>query len=165
MSTIVFTAAAPVSALALEDVNAQNTVSAADVPISERYHIIKNGYRGKYDLQEGVFGYQGTEETMFPSKDTKPKNQTTVYFYSDGYFADAPDVYNPSLSTMSMSLAFSAFNAIQTDFDFAMPSSSYTNLFRHVKMLMSDIGIKEKDIFINNGFDDIIFRNTRQGSR
>lgn len=152
MSTIVFTAAAPVFALALEDVNVQNTVSAADVPISERYHIIKNGYRGKYDLQEGVFGYQGTEATMFASKDTKPKNQTTVYFYSDGYFTDAPDVYNPSLSTMSLSLAFSAFNAIQTDFDFAMPSSSYTNLFRHVKMLMSDIGIKEKDIFINNGF-------------
>ena len=114
-----------------------------DVATSERYHVIENGYKNKYNLQEGIFGHQSSQQV----------NKSAVYFYSDGYFSDSPEVYNPSLSTMSLSFALSAFNAKQTDFDFSLPSGEYSNLFRHAKVLLSDIGIEEKDIYINESFD------------
>lgn len=113
-----------------------------EVPISERYHIIENGYREKYDLQEGIYGFQSALQV----------NRSSVYFYSDGYFEDMPEIYNPSLSSMSFALAFSAFNAKQNSFDYSLPNGSYSNLFRHVKLLISDIGIEEKNIYINEGY-------------
>lgn len=154
VSTIIFSGLAPVTVLALNADGAdteikesifqvREDVSSIDVPISERYHVIENGYLGKYDLQEGIFGHQSAKQV----------NKTAVYFYSDGYFADAPEIYNPSLSSMSLSLAISCFNAMRTDFDLTMPQGAYSNLFRHVKVLMSDIGIADKDIFVNDSFD------------
>ncbi len=143
MATMLLGGITPIAALALENVNTTEVeVTTSDVPISERYHIIENGYREKYDLQEGVFGYQGAMMT----------NRNAVYFYSDGYFEDAPEIYNSSLSSMSMALALSAFNARRTEFDFSLPNDSYSNLFRHVKQLISDIGIDEKDIYINENY-------------
>ena len=126
-----------------KDYNYKIEFDTIDVPISERYHIIENGYLGKYDLQEGIYNTQGGKMT----------NRSAVYFYSDGYFADAPHIYNPSLATMSLSLATSAANAAKTTTDFSIPSGAYSNLFRHAKQLLSDIGIKEEDIYVNNGFD------------
>lgn len=137
---------APTFALALDGVNLQDTstrVTASDIPISERYHVIKNGYLGKYDLQEGIFGHQSAMQM----------NKNAVYFYSDGYFTDSPETYNSSLATMSLALSLSAFNTMQTDFDFSIPAGYYSNLFRHAKVLMSDIGFADKDIFVNDSFD------------
>ena len=114
-----------------------------DVPISERYHAIENGYLNKYDLQEGIYMHQGGKMT----------NRSAVYFYSDGYFADTPHIYNPSLATMSLALANVASNAAKTETDYNIPSGTYSNLFRHAKQLLSDIGIKDEDIYVNNGFD------------
>ena len=139
ISTIILVGNASTIALALE-----NNTSHSDVPTSERYHIIENGYRDKYDLQEGIFGYQSAEQ----------KNNNSVYFYSDGYFEDSPELYNASLSSMSLSLAFSCFNATRTDFDENLQSGSYSNLFRHVKVLMSDIGVEDQNIYINDGFSE-----------
>ena len=65
----------------------EEKVQSVDVPISERYHVIENGYRGKYDLLEGVFGYRASNQL----------NKSSVYFYSDGYFEDVPETYNSSL--------------------------------------------------------------------
>ena len=137
----------PIAALSLDSSSANtdhSTVSEiSEIPICERYHVIKNGYLGKYDLQEGIYGHQSAQQV----------NKNAVYFYSDGYFADTPDTYNPSLSTMSLVLAKSAFNAMRTDFDMSLPNGSYSNLFRHAKVLMSDLGFKDKDILINDSFD------------
>lgn len=135
VTTVVFCSFAPMSAYAMN--------GNVDVPISERYRIIENGYRGKYDLQEGVFGHQSAKQV----------NKIAVYYYSDGYFEDATEIYNPSLSTMSLTLAIACFNAMRTEFDLTMPNGSYSNLFRHVKVLMSDIGISDKDIYVNESFD------------
>lgn len=136
---------APTVAFAIDNVSTQavSTKKVTDVPISERYHIIENGYRGKYDLQEGIFGHQSSQQV----------NKTAVYFYSDGYFEDAPEIYNPNLSTMSMALSIAAFNARPTDFDRHLSTGKYSNLFRHAKVLMSDIGIEDKNIYINDSFD------------
>ena len=113
-----------------------------EVPVSERYHVIKNGYLGKYDLQEGLLG----------SKSSSLTSEATVYFYSDGYFAGAPDVYNPSLSTMSMVLAISAFNSGGSDFGVDIPNDSYANSFRDALMMLSDIGIEDQNMTVNEGF-------------
>ena len=144
MSTVLLGTFIPITALTIDNQNseAKAAPSVSDVPISERYHVIKNGYREKYDLQEGIFGLQSADQ----------ENINSVYFYSDGYFEDSPEQYNSSLSTMSLSLALSAFNANQGDFDLSLPSGAYSNLFRHAKALMSDIGIEEKNIFVNDGF-------------
>ena len=142
-STMIFGISTPITAMAIDNANAENgSELSSEVPISERYHVIENGYRDKYDLQEGIFGFQSAQQV----------NRNAVYFYSDGYFEDLPEKYNPSLSTMSMALAFSAFNAKQYDFDYELPNGSYANLFRHAKSLISDIGIKDQDIFVNNGY-------------
>lgn len=146
MSIMVFGGIAPSLTLALDDTNIQSfsaEVYSRDISVSERYHIIENGYLGKYDLQEGIFGHQSAAQV----------NKNAVYFYSDGYFADSPEIYNTSLSTMSLALSISAFNTEQTDFDFSLLTGSYSNLFRHAKVLMSDIGFADKDIFINDSFD------------
>ena len=145
--TMMFSTVAPITVFALDVegdlLENEGKVQSVDVPISERYHVIENGYRGKYDLLEGVFGYRASNQL----------NKTSVYFYSDGYFEDAPETYNSSLSTMSLALAMACFNTKRTDFDLSMPQGSYSNLFRHVKVLMSDIGISDKDIYVNESFD------------
>lgn len=147
VSSILLGTVLPIAALSLDSSSANtdhSTVSEiSEIPISERYHVIKNGYLGKYDLKEGIYGHQSAQQV----------NKNAVYFYSDGYFADTPDTYNPSLSTMSLALAKSAFNAMRTDFDMSLPNGSYSNLFRHAKVLMSDLGFKDKDILINDSFD------------
>ncbi len=140
--TIIFTGIAPTTAMALEHVDSESTPSHIDVPVSNRYHVIENGYRGKYALQEGVFGYQTAEQ----------ENKNSVYFYSDGYFEDSPEIYNSSLSSMSLALALSGFNTQRTDFDKNLPSGLYSNLFRHARVLMSDIGIEDKNIYVNDDF-------------
>lgn len=142
MLTIIFTGIAPTTALALENINLQSVQSNSSIPTSERYHIIENGYREKYDLQEGVFGYQSANQ----------ENKNSVYFYSDGYFEDSPEIYNPSLSSMSLSLSFACFNVQRTEFDENLPTGEYSNLFRNVKVLLSDIGIEEHNIYINDDF-------------
>ncbi len=141
ISALTLTGLSPIYAKAKDGAEIQEYTSTA-VPISERYHVTENGYLGKYDLQEGIFGIQSANQV----------NRNAVYFYSDGYFASSPEIYNPSLATMSLALALSGFNAMQTDFDLAMPNGSYSNLFRHAKALISDIGVEEKDIFINDAF-------------
>ena len=117
--------------------------STIEVPVSDRYHIIENGYGGKYNLQEGLIGYQSSSTS----------NKATVYFYSDGYFATAPDVYNPNLATMSFVLSDVASTAGGAAWTQDLPNGSYSNAFRNAMMLLSDIGIKDKDISVNNGFE------------
>ena len=147
VTTMIFGTTSPITVLALNGestfTEVQNETQSVNVPISERYRVIENGYREKYDLQEGIFGHQSAKQV----------NKTAIYYYSDGYFEDAPEIYNPSLSTMSLTLAMACFNAMRTDFDLTMPQGSYSNLFRHVKVLMSDIGVSDKDIYVNESFD------------
>ena len=117
--------------------------STIEVPVSNRYHIIENGYMGKYDLQEGLLGYQASSK----------KSKATVYFYSDGYFADSPEIYNSSLATMSYVLADSASTAGGTNWTDDLPGGAYSNAFRNAIMLLSDIGVQDKDISVNDGFE------------
>ena len=80
------------------------------VSVDDRYIIHQNEYADKYDLKEGIFTYSSTSGT----------DRDAVYYYSDGYFDDAPEVYNEHLSTMSLALAMSAFNASATAFDLSL---------------------------------------------
>lgn len=118
----------------------QNHYEKVKVSIKNRYNVIEKGYKDKYDIQEGIFTFGATTE----------ENLDAVYYYSDGYFKDAPDVYNDSLSTMSLSLAMAAFNACPTAFDEAMADNVYANRFRNVKQLLSDLGVSDKNIYISD---------------
>lgn len=124
------------------DYGPKYSFTTEQVSVSDRYHVIENGYNNEYDLQEGIFGYNYSKDGQ----------KGTVYFYSDGYFADSPTIYNPSLATMSLALANAASNAGGTDFNDLLPNGSYSNAFRNAMMLLSDIGIQDKDIFVNEGF-------------
>lgn len=113
-----------------------------DVSAGERYKVITLGYKGKYDLQEGVFTHKGAQTDSIDG----------VYYYSDGYFADEPSVYNDSLATMSMSVAVASFNALRDDFDEDMHNGGYANRFRNIKMLLSDIGFADADIQVSESY-------------
>lgn len=117
---------------------------AADVEkvsADNRYTVHQNKYAGKYDLREGIFTYSSTAGI----------DRDAVYYYSDGYFETSPDVYNEHLSTMSLALAMSAFNATATEFDLSL-YNKYANSFRNAKQLLSDIGFEDKNIRVNDSF-------------
>ncbi len=119
------------------------SVSVTDVSAADRYVIYQNGYKGTYDLQEGIFTYSATTGM----------DSDAVYYYSDGYFADTPDVYNEHLSTMSLALSMAAFNASKTEFDLSL-HSEYANSFRNIKQLLSDIGFEDNNIRISDSFTE-----------
>ena len=111
------------------------------VSADNRYTVHQNKYAGKYDLREGIFTYSSTSGA----------DRDAVYYYSDGYFETSPDVYNEHLSTMSLALAMSAFNATATEFDLSL-YNKYANSFRNAKQLLSDIGFEDKNIRVNDSF-------------
>ena len=110
-----------------------------EISAENRYAVHQNGYRDKYDLQEGIFTYSSTLGT----------DRDAVYYYSDGYFADVPEIYNEHLSTMSLALSMSAFNASATSFDDSL-HNKYANSFRNVKQLLADMGFEDNNIRISD---------------
>lgn len=112
------------------------------VNVYDRYLVHDNGYKGTYDLQEGIFSY----------KATSGGDLEAVYYYSDGYFTDKPEVYNEHLATMSLALTMSGFNAAGTEFDEEMHNGGYANRFRNAKLLLSDLGFLNDNIHISESF-------------
>lgn len=70
------------------------------------------------------------------------------FYYSDGYFFEDPDDYNPHLATMSINMAVAAFGRNTN----AIPGNKYANHFANVKQLMSDIGCAEEAFFVNEDY-------------
>ena len=74
------------------------------------------------------------------------KDYTAKCYYTNDYFADTAYNYNPSLATMSLSFAMSAFGSSkggQTD---------YSNKSANAKQLLMDIGVHEENIQTNDWF-------------
>ncbi|MGN0649307.1 MAG: chitobiase/beta-hexosaminidase C-terminal domain-containing protein [Oscillospiraceae bacterium] len=115
------------------------------------------GTYNNYPLQKGVFTFSSVLDST--------TDLDAVYYYSDGYFAADPAVYNDHLTTMSLCLAMSAF---ATNAGYAGTSyydengnavscpgeGDYTNRFAHVKQLLSDIGCNEEDIYISDTYTE-----------
>ena len=108
--------------------------------------IIKDGYTTatdgkKYDLIKGVF--------IFPAADAingKFIDLPARFFYSDGFFAEDPYKYNPSIATASLCMAMAGFysNEGATGKD-----ADYSNKSQNIVDYMKDIGVAEKNIYRN----------------
>lgn len=88
----------------------------------------------------GTFKYQSGDSTDYSS----------TYYYDDDYFNNSSYTYNPSLGTMSLCLAMSAFASNEAD---------YPNKSKNMQELLSDIGFdnfdKNHDFTIKPTMDSI----------
>ena len=76
------------------------------------------------------------------------KDYTATCYYSNDYFSQSAYTYNPSLATMSISYAMSAFGSAdggQTD---------YSNKSKNAKKLLMNIGVPEENINTNDWFTE-----------
>lgn len=73
------------------------------------------------------------------------KNTATCY-YSDDYFSKSSYTYNPSLATMSISFAMSAFGSSDGG------QSDYSNKSNNARKLLEDIGVNPNAIGTNDWF-------------
>ncbi len=83
----------------------------------------------------------------FPSGVEEEVDLATPFFYSDGYFFDDPEVYNPHLATASMCMAMSGFylnsgNKNQAD--------GYINKHASARQFMADIGCDDQSTYVND---------------
>lgn len=70
------------------------------------------------------------------------------YYYSDGYFKDSPKTYNEHLATLSINMTMAAMysNIGGSGSD----SAEYRDKSNNIRQMMSDIGCKDEDIFVND---------------
>lgn len=107
-----------------------------------------------YRLLKGTYSYCSCADSLDDSN--------AIFYYSDGYFEDTPDVYNTHLATMSMNLAMSGFYSnigkdgttyVRDGQTMAYPQEGdYTNKHANVRQLLSDIGVSDDDIFVNDWY-------------
>ena len=123
----------------IDDIPYRPESETVSVPITESTTIKTNGYNG-YDLIKGIFSYASVAD--------KTTDYDARFYYSDGYFVNAPDAYNEHLSTMSLCLAMSAFATN------AGGDTDYTDKSAHVSQLLKDIGCVNNSIYISDTFKE-----------
>lgn len=107
-----------------------------------------SGNNNQYDL------YQGVAE--FPSVYDGTIDLSSTFFYSDGYFDRAPKDYEDHLATASLHLAMASFYS--TDgfkgsdvlYDSDNNGTFYPVKSNNIRQFLSDIGVQEKDIYLND---------------
>ena len=73
-------------------------------------------------------------------------DSTAICYYTSDYFSDSSYIYNQSLSTMTLSLAFSAFGSTVGG------EEDYTNKSVNARELLMKLGVKAENIEINEGY-------------
>ena len=109
--------------------------------LSTSYNVESGENKGEsFPLYKGYaeFGLMSTSDFISASP----------FYYSDGYFFENPEVYNPHLATMSMNLTVSAFGRY-TDL---VGDNAYANHFANVKQLLSDIGCADSNFYVNKDY-------------
>ena len=74
------------------------------------------------------------------------RDYTATCYFKNDYFAESSYVYNPSLATMSLSFAMSAFGSAEGG------SDDYSNKDKNARKLLLDIGVPEENIDSNDWF-------------
>ena len=95
-----------------------------------------------YPLIKGV--------TDFWTSDNTTRDFTTVFYYSDGYFMGSTFDYNIHLATMSCIMNGAGGNS--NDGGWGDDPMMYVDKSSNIRQLMSDIGIKDEDIYISDWF-------------
>ena len=105
------------------------------------YKIESGAHKGtSVPLYKGYTEYDLMSTTDFVS--------ASPFYYSDGYFFENPEVYNPHLATMSMNLTVSAFGRYTS----LVGDNAYANHFANVKQLLSDIGCADSNFYASNDY-------------
>ncbi len=73
-------------------------------------------------------------------------DSTSICYYTNDYFSKSSYIYDQSLSTMTLSLAFSAFGSALGG------EEDYSNKSSNAKALLSKIGMEEENIEVNEDF-------------
>lgn len=73
-------------------------------------------------------------------------DSTTTCYYTNDYFSESSYVYNQSLATMSLSLAFSAFGSSDGE------EGDYTEKSSNAKELLEKIGVPSENIEVNSWY-------------
>lgn len=99
---------------------------------------------------EFIFG-EVAEDIISPRKQItftyqSGSDYTATCYYKNDYFAETSYEYNPSLATMSLSFAMSAFGSAEGGQD------DYSNKDKNARQLLRDIGVPEENIASNDWF-------------
>ena len=96
---------------------------------------------GDYDL---VRGFSFHEET-----DSDVNDSAVVFYYSDAFFDDDPENYNPHLATASLVMAYAGMylRASQPEDE---TGNYYYNKHAAARQFMADIGCPDQNIYIND---------------
>ncbi len=102
----------------------------------------------KVDGTKTYNGYPVTRGYVrFPSVVEEKVDLTTPFFYSDGYFFDNPETYNPHLATASLCMAMSGFYLNTGDIN---ATGGYVNKHASARQFMADIGCDDQSIYVND---------------
>ena len=105
----------------------------------KRTQTVSGGYTvngTNYELLKGIAEY--------PSFNNTAVDLETVFYYSDGYFMGDTVQYNEHLATTSMCLAGAA------GYSNIGGTENYLDKSNNFRQLMSDIGCRDEDIFVND---------------
>ena len=98
------------------------------------------------DMQKNVLNSCGYEHLVGNFQKGNQSFNRFAYVYSDSYFENSADEYNPSLSTMSLCLAISTY--VYKMFDDGV--DIYSNQSKNLKLLLKELGFRK--IELNSDF-------------
>lgn len=86
---------------------------------------------------------------QFPATKNDTGDRETAFYYSDGYFTktSSPTAYDSHLATMSANLALAS---MYSNIGNTTSPYEYRDKSNNFRQLMSDIGCKDEDIFVND---------------
>ncbi len=97
------------------------TIEEQDTTLPQKYYVGTD----EYDLKQGTFSFYSY----------LGRNSSSVFFYSDGYFAQSSEKYNSHLATMSSCLAMASINTCFGDREYTEETAA-----EHITALMTSIG-------------------------
>lgn len=84
----------------------------------------------------------------FPDSIDDTIDREATFYYSDGYFKDNAQTYNSHLATASACLTMAAMYSLIGGV--GSSSAEYRDKSNNIRQMMSDIGCKDEDIYVND---------------
>ena len=84
----------------------------------------------------------------FPASVDDTIDREAAFYYSDGYFKDSAKTYNTHLATLSANMVMAAmYSSVGGS---GSDSAEYRDKSNNIRQMMSDIGCKDEDIYVND---------------
>ena len=107
--------------------------------------------------ESGVYTVDGKDYQIIKGVASGPKDTNSyedfnsVYYYSDGYFAEDENTYNKHLASMSLNLEVAGFNSNKCNvspFNNSIEQNDYSEKFNNIQQILGDIGCQ--NIYVND---------------